>query len=143
MRSRVQNARPDTIAKKGPVGDMYEVSVEALFSAAHRLRLADGNLEPPHGHDWRVSAHFVGAELDEIGVLIDFVAAEARLREIAARLHHTDLNQAELLAGMNPSAEHVAKVIFDKLAVMPEYHRLLDRVTVTEAPGCRATYRRA
>ena len=42
---------------------MYEVSVEALFSASHRLRLYDGELEPPHGHDWRVTATFRGDSL--------------------------------------------------------------------------------
>lgn len=119
---------------------MYEVSVEAIFSASHRLRLYDGELEPPHGHDWRVTATFRGDALDAIGVLVDFVEAQQRLSEIAGRLHHTELGDNPLLAGQNPSAEIVAKTIFDALGENAQLAATLHRVRVTEAPGCAATY---
>lgn len=121
---------------------MYEVSVEAVFSASHRLRLANGELEPPHGHDWRVTATFAGNELDGIGVLVDFIAAEARLREVTAGLHHTDLNNCPAMRGLNPSAEHVARVIFEAMSADESLRETLHRVRVTEAPGCTATYLR-
>jgi 6-pyruvoyltetrahydropterin/6-carboxytetrahydropterin synthase len=119
---------------------MYEVSVQAQFSAAHRLRLSDGSFEPPHGHDWHVTVTFAGEELDAIGVLVDFVAAEARLRCVVAQLHHTDLNACPAMRGLNPSAEHVARVIFELMSQDAELDRTLQRVRVTEAPGCAATY---
>jgi 6-pyruvoyltetrahydropterin/6-carboxytetrahydropterin synthase len=118
---------------------MFEISVEAQFSAAHRLRLADGSFEPLHGHDWRVTAVFAGAQLDAEGLLVDFVAAEARLRSAAGELHHTDLNTCAAMRGLNPSAEHVAKIIFDMLSGDRNLARTLHRVQVTEAPGCTAT----
>lgn len=121
---------------------MYEVSVEAHFSAAHRLRLGDGSLEPPHGHDWHVTAVFAGTDLDEIGLLVDFVAAEDRLRRVVGALHHTDLNTCPAMRNLNPSAEHVARVIFEGLAADPALAGALARVRVTEAPGCAATYLR-
>lgn len=119
---------------------MFEVSVEAGFSASHRLRLYDGELEPPHGHDWRVTATFRGDALDSIGVLVDFVEAQKQVDEIAAQLHHTDLGDNPLLAGQNPSAEIVAKTIFDALRQSPQLASMLHGVKVTEAPGCAATY---
>jgi len=119
--------------------DMFEVSVEAQFSAAHRLRLADGAFEPLHGHDWHVTVTFAGEKLDAIGVLVDFVAAEERLRSVVARLHHTDLNACPAMRGLNPSAEHVALVILEQMAAEPAFNQSLHRVRVTEAPGCSAT----
>ena len=122
---------------------MYEVSVEAQFSAAHRLRLADGTLEPPHGHDWHVTVTFAGETLDASGMLVDFVAAEAHLRAVVADLHHHDLNDCPAMQGLNPSAEHVARVVYERMANHPELAHALDRVRVTEAPGCAATYLRS
>jgi 6-pyruvoyltetrahydropterin/6-carboxytetrahydropterin synthase len=119
---------------------MYEVRVQAGFSAAHQIRLYDGRLEPLHGHDWEVEAVFRGPELDRIGVLIDFVPARETLLAIAATLHHTHLNEAPLLAGANPTAEHVARCIFAELRTRLGPAAPLAAVHVTEAPGCIAGY---
>lgn len=119
---------------------MYEVSVEAGFSAAHRVRLASGELEPLHGHDWRVRAVFSGAKLDAAGMLVDFVAAERALGQVVAKLHHADLNSCPAMNGLNPTAEHVAQIIYGHLAAEAGLAEALRRVEVTEAPGCRAAY---
>jgi len=119
---------------------MYEVRVQAAFSAAHQIQLHDGQLEPLHGHDWEVEAVFRGPALDRIGVLVDFVAAEAALREVVAGLHHTCLNRAALLSGLNPTAEHVAQRVFDQLAIRLGPNAPLYAVYVREAPGCTAAY---
>jgi len=121
---------------------MYRVSVRSGFSASHRLKLADGRLEPPHGHDWLVEVDFAGPELDEYGLLIDFEQVQAALQSVLRNLHHTDLNEAELLRGLNPSAENVARVICDAMARRVSRPELLEGVRVEEAPGCFAAYRR-
>lgn len=100
----------------------------------------DGTLEPIHGHDWMVEAVFRGPELDRIGVLIDFVAAERALADLVAGLHHTSLNEAPLLQGLNPTAEHVARRVFEELQVRLGDAAPLASVHVTEAPGCVAAY---
>ena len=41
---------------------MYTVSVEARFSAVHRVSLPDGGIERAHGHDWLVRVHFAADE---------------------------------------------------------------------------------
>jgi 6-pyruvoyltetrahydropterin/6-carboxytetrahydropterin synthase len=119
---------------------MYEVSVQATFSAAHRVRLPDGRLEPPHGHDWQVRISFRGEQLDAAGFLVDFVAAQRVLDDAVGRLHHTDLNECPTMKGLNPSAENVARVIYDLIGRDPGLRPLLSQVRVTEAPGCNATY---
>lgn len=119
---------------------MYECRVEAGFSAAHQVRMYDGELEPVHGHDWKVEAVFRGPALDEIGVLIDFVLVERVLREIVGALHHTSLNACPAMNGLNPTAEHVARRIFEQLREQLGAAAPLAGVYVTEAPGCVAAY---
>jgi len=119
---------------------MYRVMVSAAFSAAHRLRLPGGGYEPPHGHDWQVQARFTGDELDETGMLVDFEAVHGALTAVLEQLHHTDLNACPLMAGINPTAENVARIVFDALRRRVSRPDLLESVQVVEAPGCIAAY---
>ena len=123
---------------------MFEVSVEGCFSAAHALSIG-GVREPVHGHDWRVTVTLQGPALDADGLLCDFHAVEAALRELTGLLNNRDLNAlAPFCDGVNPSAENVAKVIADGVwaRLDPEVKArvTLASVRVTEAPGCAATY---
>lgn len=118
---------------------MFECRVQTGFSASHQVRMYDDQLEPIHGHDWRVEAVFRGPRLDRIGILVDFVEAERVLKEIMVQLHHVHLNEALILQGLNPTAEHVAQRIFEELRTrLPEAP--LAGVYVHEAPGCVAGY---
>lgn len=119
---------------------MYEVTVATTFDATHALRMYDGRFEPVHEHCWGVRARFVGRELDEIGVLVDFGLVRERLRAITRSLSGAHLNDWPALAGRNASAEHVARVIFDELRADARLAPSLYSVTVTEAPGCEATF---
>ena len=117
---------------------MFTIIVECGFSAIHQLRLPGGTLEPRHGHDWIVRAHFSRATLSDAGMVIDFADAQAALRSVIEPLQYADLNSFEPLSGLNPTAEVVAKFIFDRLT-RPGFDSLR-RVEVTEAPGCIAAY---
>lgn len=117
---------------------MFTVTVEETFSATHRVRYPDGTLEPLHGHDWVVRAHFRRSLLDDHGMVIDFVQAQTILKTIVSNLHYKNLNEVEYFADLNPTAEMVAKYIFDKFD--EKFTEALDRVDVTEAPGCIAGY---
>ncbi len=119
---------------------MFEVRVQARFCATHQVRLYDGELEPLHGHDWRVEAVFRGPKLDEIGVLVDFVLVEQTLREIVARFHHGNLNDVPELADRSPTAECVARRVFALLQGELGPDVPLAGVAVEEAPGCVAAY---
>jgi 6-pyruvoyl-tetrahydropterin synthase len=119
---------------------MYTVTVSAGFEASHNLQLPDGQWEPVHSHVWNIVAEFAGPELDPTGALVDFVAVQARLRDIAAPLANTRLNDWADLRGRNPSAERIAQALFERLAADPALSSILHRVTVSEAPGCTASF---
>lgn len=119
---------------------MYTVSVEDSFSALHRVRYPDGTREPSHGHDWVVRVYFRRPMLDDHGMVIDFVQAQTMLKSIVSLLHYANLNEIEIFVGLNPTAEVVAKYVFDR--VYEQYPDTLLRVEVTEAPGCVASYER-
>lgn len=117
---------------------MYSVSVETSFCATHRVRLPDGTVEPSHGHDWRVRAFFASAELDNHGMVVDFDAARETLCAVAATLHHADLNTSGAFQDRNPTAEVVARYLFEQ--VRERGFPQVCRVEVTEAPGCVAMF---
>lgn len=117
---------------------MYTVSVEVGFFAVHRVKLRDTPLEPQHGHEWRVRAYFARADVDETEMVVDFHEARSALQSVTAKLHNTDLNENEGLGGLNPTAEVVARYIFERLAEFGL--STIQRVEITEAPGCVACY---
>ncbi len=124
---------------------MYEIRVEHTFSAAHALTIGSAR-EPLHGHDWRVRVTLEGPSLDDDALLCDFHTVEDVLRQVCAPFHNQTLNDAPPFSeGANPSAERVARAIADELAdrlgeaLAP--HARIASVSVTEAPGCEATYR--
>ena len=119
---------------------MYEVRVEGGFSAVHQVRTPDGQLEPLHGHDWKVEAVFRGLNLDGSGMLVDFITVQEALRAVSAQFHHTDLNDHALLDGQDPTAERVAVVFFEQLRLRVGEAAPLAAIYVRESPGCVAGY---
>lgn len=122
---------------------VFRLTVQSEFCAAHAIVIG-GEREPVHGHNWRVEAVIEGPDLDPDGLLCDFHAVEGALAEVIQPLHNADLNQSALLEGVNPTAEMVARRICEALAsglkgVLAPGARVA-RVSVTEAPGCRAEY---
>ena len=96
---------------------MYTIRVEADFAAAHYLSEYHGKCERLHGHNYTVRAYAKGAELGEGGMLVDFGALKGRLREVCASLDHSNLNDERAFAA-SPSAERIAKYIFDGIAAL-------------------------
>jgi 6-pyruvoyltetrahydropterin/6-carboxytetrahydropterin synthase len=121
---------------------VFEVAYQTSFSATHRLTREGRELEPRHGHDWRVEVVASGEALDQAGVVVDFEVLERVVGEVVARLHHADLNDHTVFEGRSPSAEAVAQYLYEQVrqGLGPEGHRLA-RVRVWEAPGCSASYR--
>ena len=119
---------------------MYELAVERTFCAAHALMLG-GTQETTHGHNWHVNVVVQGEQLDADGLLCDFHMLEKLVDRVIGGLHNADLNKTAPFDRINPTAEQVARHI--ATAVLPALPRgvRLTRVSVTEAPGCTATYR--
>ena len=119
----------------------YEVSVERSFKAVHALRLADGRMEDPHEHTWCVTAAFRSESLAEpMGVVIDFVEVDEALAAIAYACDGAHLNSLPVFSAESPSAERVAEWLAGLLEERLGADGRLYSVTVTEAPGCRATF---
>ncbi len=119
---------------------MYELTVARRFAAVHAVTLG-GCPEAPHGHDWQVSVVVAARELDPDGVVCDFHLIEGRLEAVIDRLRGRDLNRTPPFDRTNPTAEEVARHIAAAIeGELPEGVGL-QSVSVTEAPGCTATYR--
>ena len=118
---------------------MFELSVEREFCAAHAI-IINGHREPVHGHNWRVRIVVQGDELDSNGLLCDFHLIERELDRIIKPFHNNDLNAVPPFDRINPTAEHVARHIAETLQPKLPRQVTLTRASVTEAPGCIATF---
>jgi 6-pyruvoyltetrahydropterin/6-carboxytetrahydropterin synthase len=123
---------------------MYEVSVDETFAAAHNLRNYRGKCENLHGHNYKVRITLAGQELDSTGLLYDFVQLKKAIQDVIRSLDHTYLNERPPFDVLNPSAENIARYIYDETA------RQLPRaangagiasITVWESDVTAATYR--
>ena len=97
---------------------MFELRVEHSFSAGHALRGYVGKCANPHGHNYRVQLAVAGPRLNDIGLLMDFGDLKRTLRAICEQLDHLYLNDLAPFAAVNPSAENVARYIYDEAARM-------------------------
>ena len=93
-----------------------------------------------------------GTCLDNGGMLLDFGILKQSLRQICNRLDHTNLNEltsedGTFVFNQNPSAEQIARWIFEQLEQMLHTAGVLKNgtdlcaVDVFETPGSRARYR--
>ena len=132
---------------------MYQVSREFNFCYGHRLMDHVGKCKHLHGHNARVIVTFEAADLDGQGMVLDF----NRIKQIVTRWvdEHLDhrmilrrddpaiaalegLSEPLYLIDSNPTAENIARLIFDKAA---EEGLPVVEVRLWETPNCHATYR--
>ena len=65
---------------------MFEVSVEQTFAAGHALRNYRGKCENVHGHNYRCEVTVEGEQLDDVGLLVDFVLLKKALQSVIDRI---------------------------------------------------------
>lgn len=133
------------------------VSVKVYFEAAHRLHNPDkadewnrkvygkcNNLHG-HGHNYVLEVAVEGEPNLETGYLIDMKDLKEIIRDRVVRdvdHHHMNL-EVDWLSGINPTAENLARVFFDRIEPeLPDDVRLA-AVTVHETERNSATYRRS
>lgn len=122
---------------------MYTLKIEGAFEAAHHVEGYPGKCARLHGHNWVVEAVVKGKELDELGMLIDFKVMKKELAAVLERFDHRYLNELEPFAsGVNPTAENLARIIFEELAGREVLKRdnALHAITVFESPKSSVTY---
>jgi len=120
---------------------MFEIYKEGFFSAAHRLRHYDGKCENLHGHNWKVHVFLKAERLDESGMVIDFGVLKVKLDKILARLDHKELNQLKPFQKVNPTAENIARWIFQEMSKKIKDERIqVSKVMVWETESSCAIY---
>jgi len=94
---------------------MFEITIEETFAAGHALRNYRGKCENVHGHNYRCQVTMAGESLDEIGLLVDFVELKRVVHAVLDRMDHQWLNDFPPFDVLNPSAENMAKYIYDEV----------------------------
>ncbi len=121
---------------------MYELTVKGHFDAAHALHGYPGECRELHGHTWDVEVTVAGEELDEVGIVYDFKQLKADLATVLDRYDHAYLNDVPPFDALNPTAEHLARVIFEALEDTVGHEVRVREVAVWESPIARIVYRR-
>ena len=130
------------------------VSRKAHFNAAHRLYRADWSFEKNdsvfgkcnnanfHGHNYELIASVTGDVSQETGYVIDIkTLADIIFEEVETPFDHKNLNlDVPEFANLNPTAEHIAYVIWQKLRKRLDPTLELE-VTLYETPRNFVTYK--
>jgi len=116
--------------------------IERNFSSAHQLRGYKGKCENLHGHNYKIEIYARGRELNNIGLLVDFVELKDAADDLVTYLDHKNLNELEpFIEEQNPSAENLARFILERLAVRLDDDRVkIYKVRCFETPTSMATY---
>lgn len=109
---------------------MYRITQEIDFSYGHRLLRYEGKCRHLHGHNGRLQVVLAGDRLDERGMLVDFGDVKKQVRRwIEKHLDHRmilcaddpvlpalqELQEAVYVMPENPTAENIARLIFEQL----------------------------
>ena len=131
---------------------MFSVTVRDHVMIAHSLRgEVFGPAQRLHGATFVIDAAFRRADLDADGIVVDIGRATEQLRAVVAELNYRNLDEEPAFAGINTSAEALARVVADRLAErvhagdLGEAARGLDGLSVTlrESHIASASYERA
>jgi 6-pyruvoyltetrahydropterin/6-carboxytetrahydropterin synthase len=120
--------------------EQYVIAVEDTFSAAHRLREYEGRCARIHGHNWKVRAFVESTGVNAAGMVLDFNILKTLLKDILEEFDHQNLNDIPVLKGMNPTAENIARTIFDRLAEKLPPGVLSRRIEVWESERHMVSY---
>ena len=132
---------------------MYQVTRQIDFCYGHRLLNYDGKCKYLHGHNGRAVITIESDQLDERGMVLDFSDIKRVVSEwIDDTLDHRmllchddpavpflrELGEPMWLMENNPTAENIARMIFDFTA---EHGFPIVQCQLWETPSCHATYR--
>ena len=95
---------------------MYQLAITRDFIAQHYLIGGDWGTENfKHSHHYKVEVLLRGTALNQHGYLADIVELDCAVTEIIAQFSDHTLNDLKPFAGVNPSLEHFARVIYENL----------------------------
>jgi 6-pyruvoyltetrahydropterin/6-carboxytetrahydropterin synthase len=119
------------------------ISKDVVFSGAHAVAFTHGGSERRHGHNWRLRVTVSAKELDTAGMVMDFSQLKAEVKAVLAPFEFRDLNETPPFDQVNPTAEQIAALVFEKLDAKLSDERLrVERVEVWETPRSSAAVAR-
>lgn len=121
---------------------MFEIKVKMEFEAAHRVAGYPGKCDRLHGHSWNVELSVAGEALDELGMLVDFKKVKKAAMEILDTMDHQYLNELPAFQQINPTAENIAKYIYEQMEGHAVFAKRahLKAVRVWESPKSSVVY---
>jgi 6-pyruvoyltetrahydropterin/6-carboxytetrahydropterin synthase len=119
----------------------YELTIKSHFDAAHHLYDYPGPCRQLHGHTWDIEVSVVGSRLNDIGIVYDFKQLKDDLNGVLDAYDHTDLNTVAPFDVLSPTAENLARVIYERMAAAVDPVVRVSQVTVWESPAAKLVYR--
>lgn len=96
---------------------MYTVAVQRELIAQHFMIGGDfGPENHPHSHRYRVELRLAGRSLDSHGFLVDIDEVAALLAGLLDTYRDKTLNHLPEFQGLNPSIEHLCRILCRRLA---------------------------
>ncbi|NTW27935.1 MAG: 6-carboxytetrahydropterin synthase QueD [Coriobacteriia bacterium] len=120
---------------------MFELTVKSHFDAAHALHGYPGECRQLHGHTWDIEVMIAAETLDEIGIVYDFKRLKEDLAGVLQDYDHKYLNDVAPFDTRNPTAENLAREIYERLALRVDPSIKVVEVSVWESPVAKLTYR--
>ena len=128
----------------GEPHSLYRVAIKQDLIAQHYLiGEALGPEKQRHHHCYQVEVQLEGSTLNQQGYLVDIVEIESHLTDLLAYYQDKTLNDLPEFAGLNPSIEHLARILCHALSdslKAPNIKALT--VKVWETANAWALYRR-
>ena len=119
---------------------MYNLSIETTFSAAHYINGHEGQCGRLHGHNWKVLVEVCTDQLNDIGMAIDFHHLNELTRVVLKKFDHQYINDIPIFKEMNPTAENLARYIYEQIEVkLPEGIKM-KQVSLWEGEKYRVQY---
>ena len=123
--------------------ESYAVAVRREFTALHYLIGGDWGPENElHEHHYAVEIRLEGRQLDRHGYLVDIDVVTAALEAQVERYQGQTLNSLPEFAGLNPSLEHLARIMGVSLAATIDTRLLALTVRIWENEFAWAQYRK-
>lgn len=94
---------------------MFTIFKDHTFAAAHSIRGHQGECQHLHGHNYRVRVHVAAAELDALGMVIDFADLKTVVGEVVDPFDHRVINDIPPFDQRNTTAELLSQYVFDEV----------------------------
>ncbi|MCH7744945.1 MAG: 6-carboxytetrahydropterin synthase [Chloroflexi bacterium] len=112
-------AEQEAIARIDDEGELhtfkFEMGVDVFFNGRHQVEIG-GVKGPVHMHSWRVQAILVGESADEAGSIMGTSQVREVITAFVTPFNETLLNKMPPFDEIMPTANNMARVIYDHLA---------------------------